>query len=169
MKRIPGRIQEAEHGALGVNPTACTYGYRNLVAPMINGYLYKRRRLTAHLQDSSIEPSSPPKSIILGAIQHPLKKFKMKATFIIASLFAALAAAAPAAVDTRSSSDVEIEARQVCISRPPSCSCPLLIRVCSVLTDTCRAPLLLAGCATNELRQGQWTDGPVDVALYSDG
>jgi hypothetical protein len=37
----------------------------------------------------------------------------MKASFIIASVFAALVAAAPAAIDTRSESAVEIEARQV--------------------------------------------------------
>jgi hypothetical protein len=42
----------------------------------------------------------------------------MKATFIIASLFAALVAAAPAAVDTRSESAIEIEARQVRTKRP---------------------------------------------------
>lgn len=42
----------------------------------------------------------------------------MQVTFIIASFFAALVAAAPAAVDTRSVSAVEIEARQVCTTQP---------------------------------------------------
>ena len=76
----------------------------------------------------------------------------MKATFIIASFFAAIVVAAPAAVDTRSESAVEIEARQVCSSActfPVSFSFEFYEGFCVImLTNICRAPLRLAGCAT---------------------
>lgn len=79
----------------------------------------------------------------------------MKASFIIASLFAALVAAAPAAVDTRSESAVEIEARQVCARTRPVDASPLRSRFALssfVLTGICRAPLPLAGSAATPTR-----------------
>jgi hypothetical protein len=72
----------------------------------------------------------------------------MKASFIIASVFAALVAAAPATIDTRSESAVEIEARQVRASLSS-----LYHSRSWILIRSYRALLLRAGSALTPTRR----------------